>query len=301
MSAVLNDFFLVFRFVPALFRHRVQAAALMTSADGPGAEMCDSDVALIRENRFGFETPAFDHRDKAFRRIENSAVVGETVKEPASDQIGLDVLFDLQKTKRAEAGPRFGRGGVAVVVTDFDPKEDMLVMETQGDDEVNVVSQTVVAGGVLVAFDNGSTALLQGLRKEIPIASIIFVAPEGDENDDLVATEGATMKGCNEFQITPTASVTNAADLRHFEVEAGFVPRSLRGAAEADSLNFATTPMPRSATITLPGPVILEQATTANGLLIKLSTDHAARHAGPGTPSKSARIAAQSPEMAALS
>lgn len=290
MSAVLSDFISAIRSVFALFRRRFG-----------GAKRGETNSFLTRQNCIDTDAAAFGQRGNGFASKRRTAVPVEAFQGSASDPIGLDALFGLQNASGAWTNGGFEQDGAAILVTDFDPDEDMLVVETQEDEEVCVTSQTVVADGVLVAFDNGSTVLLQGLCQEIPIASIIFVAPESEKNGNSMSTGGHISTTSTEFLSAAIAPASNIADPCDLGGMDGFAPKDMRSAPQANCLRLAASAVRSSATLTLHGPVILEQNTTGNGIFLTLFTGNTVLLTGPDAPINPARIPAQSPEMASPS
>lgn len=163
----------------------------------------------------------------------SDTLIGGSLADPfdgAADTLdggaGLDTLFlsDGDTGTGGADADRFtlsnGETG-AVTITDFNPSEDALVIEVAAEGDVAVVSQTVLVEGVLVAFDNGATALLQGLSAAVPASAILFAVAEdapvedtmpGDEtvpaDDPLVSA----FTGTDDAEIYSGPGATQAAD-----------------------------------------------------------------------------------------
>jgi Ca2+-binding RTX toxin-like protein len=157
----------------------------------------------------------------------NDILMGGTTGAPfdaASDTLsggaGLDTLFlsDADTGTGGADADRFilsaGETG-AVTVTDFDPAEDALAVEIAAGDDVSVASQTVISEGVLVAFDNGATVLLQGLTEEVPDEAFLFVTLEDEPADEPVPPVDPAVSaftGTEESEIYDGPGPTQSAD-----------------------------------------------------------------------------------------
>jgi len=65
-----------------------------------------------------------------------------------------------------------------VTITDFDPVEDSLVIETADAEDISITEQTVGTGGLTLTLGTGLTVTLQGLETELDEMDISFITVE---------------------------------------------------------------------------------------------------------------------------
>ena len=105
----------------------------------------------------------------------------EVVETPVADENlpedGVLDLFDETFAEEAEATDTAeSTSNGAFTLSGFQPLEDALVIEVQGDANVDIAGQSLTEAGLDIALTDGSSVHLSGVRDEIDPATVVFLA-----------------------------------------------------------------------------------------------------------------------------
>ncbi|MCT4553293.1 MAG: hypothetical protein N4A53_01250 [Pelagimonas sp.] len=79
----------------------------------------------------------------------------------------------------AGAGSFAGEGSFAAQIADFDPAEDMLLIEYPGADPLDIAGQKVTETGLQITLSDGGEIALDGVEAPLPDDAFGFVSANG--------------------------------------------------------------------------------------------------------------------------